>query len=241
MGKVKTLFFLPGMMCDERLFSSQLSYFSQSFRCVSLSFAEGDSIGDYAKNVITLLEKNDPDTSSNILIGLSMGGIVAMECMRQAPELIAAVILMDTNPLAEEANRQRLRVPQIQRALEGEMHAVLIEEMKPLYLAPDNRSDEALLALVLDMAESLGSDVFINQSKALMNRRDNVETLSRWAKPSMILFGAHDVLCPPSRHRMMHSLMQESHLVEVSEAGHLPTLEAPAQVIEALDVFIQTV
>ncbi|MDB4224588.1 alpha/beta hydrolase [Granulosicoccus sp.] len=243
MGKVAKLFLLPGMMCDERLFSSQSHALSELCICVNADFTHGESVADYAEQVIELIRSHgdtDSHSSLNILVGLSMGGIVLMECMRLAPELIDAVVLMDTNPFAEDATRRLLRAPQIQRALDGELETILIEEMKPLYLAPVNRSNEALLSLVLDMARKLGSDVFAKQSQALMNRRDNSEALASWKKPALILYGAHDHLCPKQRHLQMHELMPQSVLVEVVDAGHLPTLEMPEVVNDSLRSFVRS-
>ncbi|MFT5895458.1 MAG: pimeloyl-ACP methyl ester carboxylesterase [bacterium] len=243
MGKVAKLFLLPGMMCDERLFSSQTHALSDLGECVVADFEQGDSVTDYAEQVLALVlsyKRREAKTSLNVLAGLSMGGIVLMECMRLAPDLIDAVILMDTNPFAEDPSRRLLRQPQIQRVLDGELETILIEEMKPLYLAPVNRSNEALLSIVLDMARKLGPDVFAQQSHALMNRRDNSETLSSWRKPALILYGAHDHLCPKERHVQMHQLMPQSSLVEIVDAGHLPTMEMPAAVNESLRSFVNS-
>ncbi|MFT6305911.1 MAG: pimeloyl-ACP methyl ester carboxylesterase [Halioglobus sp.] len=241
MGKVAKLFLLPGMMCDERLFTSQLQALSDLCECVVADFRQGDSIADYAEQVLELvrsIENEDAQPSLKILAGLSMGGIVLMECIRLAPELIDAVVLMDTNPFAEDSSRRLLRQPQIQRVLDGELETILIEEMKPLYLAPVNRSNETLLSVVLDMARKLGPDVFAQQSQALMNRHDNSEALSSWKKPALILYGAHDNLCPKERHTRMHELMPQSSLVEIADAGHLPTLEMPTVVNESLRTFV---
>ena len=244
MGKVTALFFLPGMMCDERLFSSQVSALSADFDCTVVGFDQEDSIEAYAQHVLNQLSTKRLELNTElervVLIGLSMGGIVAMECMRQAPNQFDAVVLMDTNPLAEDPSRRRLRPPQIQRALEGELETILIDEMKPLYLAPGNQSNEQILSIVLSMAKTLGAEVFARQSKALMNRGDNTRALSNWEKPTLILCGVHDKLCPPARHRMMQRLMPHAQLVEIEEAGHLPTLEVPQLVNERLFSFIDS-
>jgi pimeloyl-ACP methyl ester carboxylesterase len=243
MGKVAKLFLLPGMMCDERLFSSQIQALSELCDCVVADFDHGDSITDYAEQVFELVRSHDNEDaqpSLNILAGLSMGGIVLMECIRLAPELIDAVVLMDTNPFAEDPDRRLLRQPQIQRVLDGELETILIEEMKPLYLAPVNRSNDALLSLVLDMARKLGSEVFAQQSQALMNRRDNSGALAAWKKPALILYGAHDHLCPKERHVQMLELMPQSLLIEIADAGHLPTLEMPIVVNETLRTFVKS-
>jgi pimeloyl-ACP methyl ester carboxylesterase len=243
MGKVAKLFLLPGMMCDERLFSSQIQALSELCDCVVADFDHCNSITDYAEQVLELVRSHEFEATHptlNILAGLSMGGIVLMECIRLAPELIDAIVLMDTNPFAEDPDRRLLRQPQIQRVLDGELETILIEEMKPLYLAPVNRSNDALLCLVLDMARKLGPVVFAEQSQALMNRRDNSETLSAWEKPALIIYGAHDQLCPKERHVRMHELMPQSSLVEIADAGHLPTLEMPNVVNESLRCFLKS-
>jgi pimeloyl-ACP methyl ester carboxylesterase len=209
--------------------------------CVVADFKQGDSVADYAEHVLELVrsyEGKGAKTSLNILVGLSMGGIVLMECMRLAPDVIDAVVLMDTNPCAQDPSRRLLRQPQIQRALDGELETILIEEMKPLYLAPANRSNDALLSMVLDMACELGSEVFAKQSQALMNRRDNSEALSSWKKPARILYGAQDHLCPKERHVQMHELMPQSLLIELADAGHLPTMETPIAVNDSLRSFV---
>lgn len=229
-------------MCDDRLFSSQVQALAGEYRCTVVPFHDGDSIEAYARAVlhtIRLDRSSAKISGKTVVAGLSMGGIVAMQCMRQAPLLIDAVVLMDTNPLAELPTRRALRLPQIKRVLDGELESVLIEEMKPLYLAPANQSDNDILTLVLNMAQELGADVFARQSKAIMNRRDQTSALSQWSKPALILYGAHDHLCPPERHVMMHELMPQASLVMVPDAGHLPTLESPQRVNDALRAFIE--
>jgi len=146
-------------------------------------------------------------------------------------------VLIDTNHLAESPERREARVPQIARALAGELDTVLIDEMKPLYLAPANREDEALLALVLDMALTLGPDVFAAQSNALAARRDYTAVLDAWREPTLLLCGEHDALCPPFRHRDMQVLMPQAELVVLPDAGHLPTLETPETLGPVLERF----
>ena len=158
--------FLPGMMCDERLFALQLQRApgapEDALERLCVAFGARDSIEGMASDALALV-----GDAPAVLVGLSMGGIVAMECLRRRPDLVRALVLMDTNHLAESPERREARVPQIARALAGELDAVLVEEMKPLYLAPANRDDEALLSLVLDMARALGPDVFAAQSRAI--------------------------------------------------------------------------
>jgi pimeloyl-ACP methyl ester carboxylesterase len=167
------------------------------------------------------------------LAGLSMGGIVAMEVLAQAPDRVDRLALLDTNPRAEAPEVQARRGPQIERALSGGLRAVIRDEMKPNYLA-DGPDRQAILDLCMDMALSLGSRVFARQSRALRDRPDQTATLAAFRGPALVLMGAEDRLCPRDRHDQMHALMPQSRLVIIDGAGHLPTLERPNETIAAL-------
>jgi pimeloyl-ACP methyl ester carboxylesterase len=173
------------------------------------------------------------------LAGLSMGGIVAMEALRQAPERIDRIALMDTNPLAETAEVRARRAPQIEAVQAGGLRRVMRDEMKPNYLA-NGPGRQATLDLCMEMAEDLGPDVFVRQSRALRDRPDQTETLRGFRGAALILCGRHDVPCPVSRHELMHELMPGSRLQIVEEAGHLTTLEAPDAVTAILKEWLET-
>ena len=167
------------------------------------------------------------------LAGLSMGGILAMELVRQAPDRIDRLALLDTNPLAEAPEVRARRIPQIARVLAGELAAVMRDEMKPHYLA-QGLHRQAILNLCMDMALDLGPQVFVAQSHALASRPDYCATLAAFNGPALVLMGAEDRLCPKSRHDLMHALMPQSRLVIIDGAGHLPVLEQPGPTAAAL-------
>ena len=105
--------------------------------------------------------------------------------------------------------------------------------MKPNYLAT-GPGKQAILDLCLDMALSLGPQVFASQSQALRDRPDRQEALAAFKGPALVLMGAEDRLCPRDRHDLMHELMPQSRLVIVEGAGHLPPLERPVETTVAL-------
>ena len=160
------------------------------------------------------------------LAGLSMGGIVAMEVIRQAPERVTRLALMDTNPLAEPGDRTAVREAQIAHVGEGKLRQVMRDEMKPLYLT-EGPHKSAILELCMDMAEALGADVFISQSRALQKRIDQSDTLRGVRVPTLVLCGAEDRLCPLERHQLMRDLIPNAEMVVIKDAAHLPTLEKP--------------
>jgi len=215
------LVLLPGMMCDARLWSRQMAVFGRR-TVLHAPCTEADSIAALAAGVLA----NAP--SRFAIAGLSMGGIVAMDVLRQAPDRVERVALLDTNPLAEASEVRARRLPQIARVQAGGLAPVMRDEMKPNYLA-DTPDADAILDLCMDMALSLGPEVFVRQSRALAGRPDQTATLAAFDGPALVLMGAEDRLCPVDRHRLMHRLMPQSRFVTIAGAGHLPPLERPTE------------
>lgn len=229
---MKTIVMLPGMMCDERLFAPQIAHLNGRYHVKTMPIHEHANMADLTENVLA----QSPDEFA--LLGLSMGGILAMEIMRQAPERITHLALLDTNPRAElDAVKQR-RTPQIEAVKNGDLTKIMRDEMKPNYLV-DSPNKLDILNLCMEMAEDLGNQAFINQSIALRDRPDYQNVLKGVDIPTLIMCGREDALCPIERHELMHELISGSTLHIVDNAGHLPTLEQPEIVNKALDLWLE--
>lgn len=215
---------LPGMMCDHRLFGPQMGLGNVQVPRVPVA----ETMAGMAQALLAELP------ARFALGGLSMGGIIAMEILRQAPDRVLGLALLDTNPLAEAEAVKATRARHMKQVAEGALAQVMRDDLKPNYLAP-GPGRRAVLDLCLDMALSLGPEVFRAQSLALRDRRDQTDTLGSYRGPALVLCGAEDRLCPVARHELMHALMPQSRLVIVENAGHLPTLERPDETTAALD------
>jgi pimeloyl-ACP methyl ester carboxylesterase len=221
------LVFLPGLMCDARLFGPQIAELSSEFSIMVSPVTRGERIEEIASGLL------DELPARFALAGLSMGGIVAMDLLRRAPDRVSRLALLDTTPLAETPQAAAAREPQIVKARAGRLHQVIRDEMLPSYLGPGPFRNE-ISELVLDMADALGPDTFVRQSRALQRRRDQQGTLRKCRAPTLVLCGAHDALCPVKRHTFMAELIHGAELRVLDTAGHLPTLEAPAETTQAL-------
>lgn len=218
---------LPGMMCDARLFAPQLADLSREHAVMVAPVTQGERIEEIASGLLEALPKRFA------LAGLSMGGIVAMEVLRRAPGRVTRLALMDTNPLAETPQSAAQYEPLIIGAKAGRLDEVITQMIRPEFLAPGTGRAQ-VLALVRQMAADLGPEVFVGQVRALQRRRDNQAVLRRCKVPALVLCGAHDGLTPVKRHRFMAELIPHASLRILDAAGHLPTLEAPAETCRAL-------
>ena len=221
------LVFIPGMMCDSRLFQPQINEFSKQYIVCVTPASCSDNIESISLEILRYLP------AKFNLIGLSMGGILAMEIMEKAPERVMKIVLMDTNYKSETPEIKSKRLPQIELVNKGRLKDVMIQQIQHNYLSRDKKNKK-ILDLCLRMATDLGKEVFINQSKALATRKNYKETLKNIKVPSLIICGKHDRLCPIKVHMEMKSLIENSTLKIIPDSGHLPTLEQPLVTNEIL-------
>ena len=223
---MKPLVLIPGFMCDGRLFEPQIRGLRVTHD-VTIAIPIELTVSDMAARILSNLSGNFA------LGGLSMGGIVAMEMLRQAPQRITHLALMDTTPLADAPANHEVRTRQIADVHAGHLETVMRDELKPAYLV-DSPRKYAIFDTCMAMAKDLGADIFEAQSLALRDRADLKASLAKAPEKTLILHGAQDRLCPPERHHLMHRLAPHATLVAIDNAGHLPTLESPFATTQAI-------
>lgn len=229
------LILVPGSLCDRRVFAPQITELD---RHASITVGRVDGDDTIAGMADRLLAAAPPTFA---LAGLSLGGIVAMEVIRQAPERVERLALIDTNPHAETPSRRARREPEIAQARDEGVPTFFEREIFPYFLGDDDSAAARghLLEATRAMAADAGPDVFARQWRALRDRFDAREALARYSKPTLVLCGTADRLCSLDRHREIASLMVGAQLVTISGAGHLPTLERPDAVTAALRKWLQ--
>jgi pimeloyl-ACP methyl ester carboxylesterase len=167
------------------------------------------------------------------LAGLSMGGYISLEIMRQAPERVARLALLDTSARSDTPEQTKTRRALMARAHKGEFDAVLAETA-PKLLHPDRRDDRVLIGVQMRMGHSVGAEAYCRQQGAIIGRADSRPHLARIGVPTMVLVGDEDGVTPPDCAREMADSIPGARLTTIPNAGHLSTLEQPTAVNAAL-------
>lgn len=215
-----TLLFLPGLLCDARLWRDQVAAFGAA-RCVVADLAHDDSLGAMAERALTAVPQGAPLA----VCGLSMGGYVAMEIMRRAPRRVVRLGLFDTSARPDTPEQTRRRKGLLALS-EGGMFRGVTPRLLPQLLAPANLGGP-LGAEVMAMAERVGRPAFHRQQRAIMHRPDSRPDLPGYAVPTLVAVGAEDALTPPHLAEEMAALIPGARLAVIPRAGHLPSMEEP--------------
>jgi len=228
------LLLLPGLLNDARLWQWQVSALSEIAHVSVADLTQADSIASMAAYALAQLP-----AEKFALAGLSMGGYVALEIMRQAPERVVALALLDTSarPDASEATETRRR---LMKLAETNFPAVLDLRLSKLIHAA-HRADHAIVEVITAMSNTVGKKVFARQQEAIIGRIDSRPFLSQIKCPTLVLCGREDETTPVALHEEMAAAIPHARLVIVEECGHLSTLDQPRQVTEALRQWLQDV
>ncbi len=224
---VEPLVLLPGLMCDARVFWPQIAELSARLAVTVAPITQGERIDEIASGLLDLLPQKFA------LAGLGLGGMVALEIVRRAPDRVTRLALMDTTPLAGTPQGSAMRELLIVKAKSGRLADVMREEV-PLSALAHGPSRAAVMDILLDMADTLGVDVYLKQARALQRSRDQQAVLRKLRCPTLVMCGAADTINTVKRHSFMAELIPGGSLQVIEGAGHIPTLEQPQAVTDAL-------
>ncbi|MEX2374424.1 MAG: alpha/beta hydrolase [Dehalococcoidia bacterium] len=212
------LVLLPGLLCDSTVWRQQAIGLSDIAVTVVPDLSGLDSVHDMARAALTLL----PARFS--LAGHSMGGYVALEIMRQAPERVTRLALISTQPRRDTAEQAERRRGLIWKAERQEFDAVL-DDLIPLFFHQDRLSDRALVDEMVEMAERVGPQAFLRQQKAIVSRPDSVETLTAITCPVLVACGRQDAIAPLENSEHMAAQIKGAELNVFESCGHMAPME----------------
>lgn len=227
---------IPGNMCDRRVWEPIAMLLERDGWPVEcLMLPTEPSIVRMARAVLA------EAPAQMILVGFSMGAIVALEMASVAPARIVGLGLVAVNAAADLPERAAARPQQQKEVRDGRLRQVMAEQLVPNYFAPLNAGRADLIDLTIDMGLDLGPDVFVAQSEALRTRDDLYPALARLTVPVFLACGAEDQLCPPAWHRRWAEAIGDAATVrEIDAAGHMLPIEHPDALSAALSGWLAT-
>jgi pimeloyl-ACP methyl ester carboxylesterase len=223
------LVLVPGLLCDHALWEPQIAALSDICVPWVVDLTRDDSMATMAARVLA-----EAPAQRFALAGLSMGGYVAMEIMRLAPQRVTQLALLDTRATldtSEETARRHelMRLAQTERGF-----TPITTRMLPLLVHPARVNDEPLVRVIRDMAERIGAEAYVRHQQAIISRPDFRPDLQRIGCPTLVLCGREDALTPLERHEEIVRQIPTARLVVIERCGHLSTLERPHEVNVAL-------
>jgi pimeloyl-ACP methyl ester carboxylesterase len=227
MTETMPIVLVPGLVSSPRIYAPVVPALWRLGPVTAANHIRDDSMGGIA---LRILAEAPPRFA---LAGHSMGGYIAFEIMRQAPERVARLALINTQARPDTPEASARRRDMIARAQAGGYHAV-VDELCPGFVHPARRDDESLRQLVHDMADDIGVDAFVRQQTAIMARPDSRPTLTAIRCPTLVLTGDTDNTIPPKLSQEMADEIAGSWLVILDNCGHLPQVELPEATAKTL-------
>jgi len=227
------LLFLPGLNCTARLFEGQIGDLADIADPIVGDLTTADSMAELAASVL----RAAPPRFA--LAGLSMGGYLAFEILRSAPERVDRLALLDTQARVDAPEVAEKRRRLVALARQGEFEKVLTVLAWTDIVATTRASDDSLEAIIYGMAREVGPEAFIRQETAILGRVDSRPSLAGIACPTLVLVGEDDRITPPGRSEEMAMAIPDARLEVIPDCGHLSPLERPVAVNAALRTWLE--
>jgi pimeloyl-ACP methyl ester carboxylesterase len=223
----------PGLLCDERLWRHQVKGLADLAGRVLVPDVTGrDSVEGMARGILEAA----PERLA--LAGLSMGGYVSLEVVRQAPERVEALALLDTSARPDTPEQTEARLALVGLARAGRFDEVW-RLLLPKIAHPDMVEDPEIRSTVREMAHAVGPEGFERQERAIIGRPDSRGDLPGISCPTLVLCGRDDALTPPHLHEELADGIPGATLCQIENCGHLSTLERPETVTRAMRAWLE--
>ena len=218
---------IPGLNCSARLYGEQIPALWRFGPVIVANHTRDDTMAAIARRILA----DAPPRFA--LAGLSMGGYIAFEIMRQAPQRVVKLALLDTGARADPPEQTEHRQVPMELARTGHF-AKVIDDSFLAFVHPDRYGDAVLKKIVRMMGEETGPAAYLRQQHAIIARPDSRPGLAAIACPTTVIVGEQDTGTPPELAREIAAGIARSRLVVIPRSGHLSTIEQPQAVTRAL-------
>jgi pimeloyl-ACP methyl ester carboxylesterase len=225
---------VPGLLCSPRLYAPVLPAL---WRHGAVTIADTRRDGSLPATAERLLAEAPARFA---LGGLSMGGYVALEVLRQAPDRVVALALMSTSARPDTDEQTAARREQLAMVEAGRFEEV-VDAAFPRMVAEDRADDEALLAVSRAMAADVGPAVYVRQQEAVIARADSRPLLAHIECPTLVVHGTGDQLIPFEHGEELAAGIPGARLAPLEGCGHTSTLERPRECADALRGLLELV
>ena len=227
------LVLVPGLLCDERLWRHQAGGLADLAGRVLIPDVTGeDTVAGITRGILEAA----PERFA--LAGLSMGGYISLEIVRQAPERVEALALLDTSARPDTPEQTEARLALIELTRAGRFDEVW-RRLLPKIVHPDRVEEPGIRSDVSAMAHAVGPEGFGRQERAIIGRPDSRGDLPNISCPTLVLCGRDDILTPPHLHEELAEGIPGAHLHKIDHCGHLSTLERPEAVTRAMRAWLE--
>ena len=245
-GSGPALIFLHAFPLDRAMWTPQTSALADGWRCLTIDtrgFGESAavppfSVERYADDVVAVLD--DAGVEKATIVGLSMGGYIALALWRRSPERVRALVLADTRAGADGPDTRQRRHELIALARTQGVAAVVDRQIVGLLGKTTRATRPEVEARARVIAESASVDGIVGALEALLARPDSTPTLSTITVATLVVVGDEDVITPQKEARAMHEQIRGSRLEVISPAGHLSNLEQAAAFNAVLREFLES-
>jgi pimeloyl-ACP methyl ester carboxylesterase len=221
------LVLLPGLLNTRRVFDHQVEALADIASFTIPELWHYDTMAAMAEAALAIA----PPTFA--LCGFSMGGYVAFEMFRRAPERVERIALMDTQAGPDSPQSAAKRRGFIEQTRIGRFHGVQ-PTLLPQLVHPSRIADTSVTQPILDMASEIGADGFVREQQAILGRADSRPLLVKIGMPAVVIVGRNDLVTPVARTQEMATDIANARLVVIEDSGHMTPLEKPAEVSAAL-------
>lgn len=218
-----TVVLVTGQLLTNAVWGPQAAALGATHDLVFADHTQDETIGGMAERLLAAA----PQTFD--LVGQAMGGFVAFEVMRRAPERVRSLALLATLAPNDGPAQTERRQGYIRLVEAGKFEGV-VEERIPILVHPARREDEPLLSVVRQMATDTGAETFLRQQRAIMARADSRPSLAQIACPTLVIWGRQDGITTEAHQAEIVAGIPGARLEVVEDCGHLATLEKPLTV-----------